>query len=135
MAEFEKGQTFLDLGATNFCGSKGKYFIGLSTANFDDDIICCFVLNTEKRMDRYRLYCNKEAQKFIIPPQTFSFITDYTSIMLHQAVVYRLKEIYDDRIKLKDLADDTLARQIKNCVNRDSISVKHYQLIRDSFKD
>jgi hypothetical protein len=135
MADFERGQTFLDLAAVNIEGSTDKYYIGLSNADYDDDIIVCFVFNTEHRMDKYHLGCNKDKQKFIIAPKTFSFIKDYTSIMLNREVCYRLEEMYSDKIQLLDKAPDELCRQIKNCIDWDFITPKHVSLIKNSFKD
>lgn len=134
MATFEKGQTFLDLGAINFYGEKGKYFIALSDAEYDDDLIVCFVMNTEKRMDKCHLHCNRELQKFIIKPNTFSFIKDYTAIMLILPCCYYLKEMYEPRIRLLDIADETLCRQIKNCIDWNEIPPKFKFLIKQSFK-
>lgn len=134
MAEFEKGQTFLDLKATNYQGTKGKYFIGLSNADYDDDIIVCFVFNTENRMDKYHLYCNSEVQKFILPPKIFPFLTNHSAIMLNQPCCYNLKEIYNDSIKLLEKADDNLSRQIKNCIDWGYIPPKFQTLIKQSFK-
>lgn len=134
MADFERGQTFFDRGACNIDGTKGKYYIGMSNASYDDDDIVCFVLNTEKRMDQHYLLCNKSKQKFIIAPRTFSFISDYTSIMLNKEVIYKLTEMYDGERRLLDKADDQLARQIKNCIDFDFITPKYHSLIKDSFK-
>lgn len=134
MAEFEVGQTFLDLKATNFKGTKGKYFIALSYAEFDDDLIISFVMNTEKMMDKYSYGCNKSDQKFVIAPRTFSFIDKDTSIMLSQPVCYELIEMYESHIKLLDKADELLCRQIKNCIDMNFISLKFAKIIRDCFK-
>jgi len=134
MAELERGQTFLDLKACNSDGTKGKFHISLSNVSFDDDILVCFVFNTEHKMSKYKLDCNPTSERFIIAPKTFSFITDFTSIMLHREVIYRLEEIYESNIKLLDIADDMLSRKIKNCICRDHISPKMYALITNSFK-
>jgi len=134
MAEFEIGQTFLDLKATNFSGTKGKYYIALSNADFDDDLIISFVMNTENRMEKYKYGCNKDAQKFVIAPKTFSFIDRDTSIMLDQPVCYKLIEIYGRSIKLLDRADETLCRQIKNCIDLNYIPVKFANIIKACFK-
>jgi hypothetical protein len=114
--------------------TKGKYFIGLSNGCFDDDLLVCFVLNTEHGMDKYKLDCNPISEKFIIPAKTFSFITDFTAIMLHREVIYYLREMYEFNIRLLDKASDVLSRQIKNCICRDHIAPKMYTLITDSFK-
>jgi len=134
MAEFDFGQTFLDKQATNFSGTKGKYYIALSNADYDDDLIICFVMNTEKFMDKYQYNCNKSAQKFIIAPNTFSFIDRDTSIMLDQPVCYKFIEMYGNNIKLLDQADETLCRQIKNCIDFNNIPPKFATLIKDCFK-
>lgn len=136
MAEFEKGLTFHDKTATNFDGEKGKYFIGLTDAEFEDDIIVSFVINTEHRMDKYRIGCNKEAEKYILEPKQFSFLKNYSSIMLDQSCGYLLKEMYEKNIELfyDDKADDNLCRRIKNCINFDSIPTKYSILIKECFK-
>jgi hypothetical protein len=134
MADFEKGQTFLDLKATNFSGTKGKYYIALSDAEDDDDRIISFVMNTENRMDKCRIGCNKKLQKYILKPGDFSFIKNYTAIMLELPVQYSLSEMYEDNIKLLDKADDNLCRQIKNCIDFNYIPVKFAQIIKTCFK-
>lgn len=134
MAEFERGQTFLDLKATNYQGTKGKYYIGLSNADYDDDVIVCFVFNTENRMDNYHLHCNDNVQKFIVGPATFSFIEKYSSIMLNLPCYYSFKAICNSSIKLLDKANDELSRQIKNCIDWSYIPLKFQPLIKQSFK-
>ncbi len=134
MADFNKGQTFLDKSATNYQGTKGKYFIALSDADDDDDLIICFVMNTEYRMDKYNWLCNKDKQRFIIKPKTFEFITDPTSIILEKEAYYKYSEMYKPNIKLLDKADDTLIRQIKNCIDWNHISVKAANIIKQCFK-
>jgi len=133
MADFNKGQTFLDLSATNFQGTKSKYFIALSNAKDEDDLVVCFVMNTEHRMDKYHLLCNKSKQRFIIKPETFSFIKYYTSIMLVKEVFYQYSEFYKDNIKLLDIANETLIRQIKNCIDWKFLTPKAAKLIKESF--
>ena len=134
MADFEKGQTFIDKQAVNLDQTKAKYFIGMCNAEYDDDLIVCFVMNTEKRMDQYHLNCNKEACRFIIEPSTFSFITKPTSIMLKREWIYKMSELYNSNIKLLDKADETLARQIKNCIDWNHIMLKSKKLIIVSFR-
>ncbi|MGA2298774.1 MAG: hypothetical protein ABSG15_14600 [FCB group bacterium] len=134
MAEFERGQTFLDKKAINFDGTKGKYFIALSNAESSDDEVVCFVMNTENRMDKYKLNCNKKPGKFIIKPATFSFIKNYTSIMLNKEAYYTLDELCDKNIDLRDVAEDKLQREIKNCIDFDYLLPKGTKLIKDSFK-
>lgn len=134
MADFKKGQLFLDQSATNLQGTKSKYFIAMSNANDADDLIVCFVMNTEHRMEKYHLNCNRDAQRFILPPKTFSFISDFTSIMLVKEVFYQYHEMYGDNIRLFEIANDTLLRQIKNCVDWNYISSKARRIIQESFK-
>ena len=95
MADIEIGQTFLDFSATSYQGVKAKYFIVMSRADDIDDEFACFVMNTERRMDKYKLNCNKSVKKFIIVPGTFSFISNYTSIMLSRPCLYKYKEIFE----------------------------------------
>lgn len=135
MAEFEIGQTFLDLKSTNLYVQKAKYFISLSSADNEDDEIVCFVMNTENKMEKYHVGCNRQAQKFILLPDSLSFIINPTSIMLAEPARYYFREIYENNIKLLDKADLLLCRQIKNCINWDYISVKFANLIDASFKD
>ena len=134
MAEFDIGQTFLDKRAVNFYREKSKYFIALSSANYDDDPIICFSMNTEKRMDKYHYNCNKKHQRFIIKPNVFSFIKNNTSIMLDSPCQYFLKEMYLDQIKLLDKAEELLCRQIKNCIDWNYIESKFAKLIKACFK-
>lgn len=134
MAEFDIGQTFFDKKAVNLDHQKGKYFIALSSAEDLDDEIVCFVMNTETRMDRYKVGCNKNHDKYIIEPGTFSFIKKNTSIMLAQPARYFLYEIYGNDIILYEKADSLLCRQIKNCLNWNNIIIKFAKLIKESFK-
>ena len=134
MTDYEKGQTFLDLKATNYSGTKGKYFIALNDADDDDDPIIAFVMNTENRMDQFRVGCNKKFQKYILQPGDFSFIKNHTAIMLELPQLYTLAEMYDNNIKLLDKADDNLCRQIKNCIDFNYIPVKFAQIIKTCFK-
>ena len=134
MADFNKGQTFLDIAAVNYYSSKPKYFITMSDADYDDDLIVCFVMNTEHRTDKYRVGCNKDYQRFIIEPGTFSFVTEHTSIMLLRESLYKYSEMYGDKIKLLDIAGDLLVRQIRNCIDWNNLTAKATRLIKDSFK-
>jgi hypothetical protein len=134
MAEFDRGQTFLDLAATNIDGTKGKYFIALSFAEYEDDEIVCFVMNTERRIENYTLNCNRTKGKFVIKPGTFKFITEHTSIMLKKEIYYKLEEILSSKIKLLDIAEDKLQREIKNCIYFNYLLPKGTKLIKQSFK-
>lgn len=134
MADFNKGQTFLDIKATNYQGIKPKYFIAMSDANDEDDIVVCFFMNTEHRMEKYNLNCNRASGRFIIATGTFSFIKEPTSIILSKEVHYKYSEMYGSNIKLLDAAKEILLRQIKNCINFDDISVNSAKIIKDCFK-
>lgn len=135
MAEFEKGQFFFDHKASNFQGQKGKYFIALTDAECDDDWIVCFVLNTERRMDLHNVDCNKNVQKFILTPNNFSFVKNYTAIMLSLPCCYQLIEMYKDNIKLlNDKADEVICRRIKNCIDLNQITIKLAKLIKECYK-
>ena len=70
MAVFNKGQTFIDHKAIDLTGIKPKYFIALSSADDPDDMVVCFVMNTEHRMDKYHFNCNKKDLRFIIQSNT-----------------------------------------------------------------
>jgi hypothetical protein len=135
MVEFKRGQTFLDHKAVDFSGNqKAKYFIGLSNAYDPEDEIVCFVMNTENHFSKYHLWCNHGYHRFIIPPTTFTFIVEHTSIMLNKEAVYTLGELMQSDKKLLDIASDDLSRQIKNCIDWRFIIPKRKQLIMNSFK-
>jgi hypothetical protein len=135
MAEFEKGQFFFDKTATNYQGSKGKYFIGLTDANDGDDIIVSFVLNTENNFQKYNLNCNRDIQKYILTPNQFSFLKNYTSIMLSVPRKYTFEEMCESHIDiLKDIADEKVCRQIKNCIDMDLIEPIFANPIKECFK-
>ncbi len=135
MVEFERGQFFLDHQATNYQGQKGKYFIALTDAECDDDLIVCFVLNTERRMELHTLDCNKEVQKYILAPNSFSFVRDHSAIMLSLPCCYKLIEMYKDNIQiLNDKADEVLCRRIKNCIDLNQIIIKFAKIIKECYK-
>lgn len=135
MAEFERGQTFIDLKSSNINQTKAKYFIALSNANYEDDEIICFVMNTEQRMNLFNYDCNKNAGKFIIPNGTFKFIDRDTSIMLRTETYFLFSEILNSSsIKLLEIADEQLQRKIKNCIDFNFIPPKAKKIILDSFK-
>lgn len=133
MAELELGRTFCDRKATNIDGRKPKHYIALAIANFDDDMVPCFVCNTEHRMENYSLGCNQQHERFVIPPRTFAWVTDFTSVMLNKEYWYTLEEILGPDIVLAEKANDNFLRQVKNCINKDSISQKAYSLICSAF--
>lgn len=135
MPLFEVGTTFLDHRAINIKGTNPKYFLALNNADDKDDIIVSFVFNTEHRMDLYHVGCNKEKQKFVVAPKSFSFISDYSSIMLAVPTYYQLEEIIDiPSMKIFEKANDKLLREIKNCLDMKNVSLKFHHLIKDSFK-
>lgn len=135
MPLFEAGTTFLDHRAFNIQGEKAKYFIGMNNADTEDDVIIAFVFNTEHRMDLYHVGCNKEKQKYVVEPKSFSFISAHSSIMLSVPEYYQLKEIIDkDSVKIFEKATDRLAREIKNCLDLKNVSAKFYHLIKESFR-
>ncbi len=134
MPLFEAGTTFLDHRAPNIQGEKAKYFIGLNNADDEDDVIVTFVFNTEHRMDLYHPGCNKEKQKFVLKPKEINYLIEHTSIMLSIPCYYQLNEIINSRlIKILDKVSDTLARQIKNCLDLKNVTSKFHHLIKESF--
>ncbi len=133
MADIEIGQTFLDLKATNYQGTKRKYFIAMSRADCIGDSFACFVMNTEDYKDKYRLWCNKTKGKFLIAPGTFSFIDRYTSIMLFSPCIYKFEEMFQENIKILDIAPPTICKHIKNCIDWNNIQRKIACLIKTSF--
>lgn len=134
MPLFEAGRTFLDKKATNLDGTKSKYFIGMNDADFFDDLIACFVFNTEHRMDLLgNLGCNKDKLKYVLEPGKLPFIKSYTSVDLYPRI-YKLQEIVDNSniIELEKM-DEITARCIKNCIDVKLIPAKAWTLIKDSF--
>jgi hypothetical protein len=135
MPLFEAGTTFLFYRTSSMQGTKSKYFIGFSNADEEDDIVVSFVFNTEHMMNKHNLGCNKSKQKFIIAPQTFSFIKEHTSIMLAIPQIYKLSEIINSKnCKILEKANDLQIRQIKNCIDWDYIPVKFQPLIKSITK-
>ncbi len=131
MADIEIGQTFVDLHSTNlFQGDKAKYFITMSCADCEGDEFVCFVMNTERMMKKYHLNCNKSKQKFIIPPDTFSFITDNTAFMLARPAIYKYEEMYESHIRLLEVAPVLLCSQIKNCIDWNFIPPRISKMMR-----
>ena len=136
MAEFERGQTFIDLKSPNIQGTKPKYFIALNNADFDDDLIICFVMNTEHHFSKYHLKCNKEKSRYILKAKDLTFITDYTSIILNLPHRFTLEEIANSsHIKLEEIAPELMQREIKNCIDFGYIREDWAKLIKESFKN
>lgn len=132
---FIKGTIFIDKKSTNIQGIKPKYFIGLNNANDDDDRITCFVLNTEDYPDKLVEGCNKEKEKFYIPPNTFDFLRNHTVIMLNRASYYYMEELISKtEITILETVTEVLARQIKNCINKNNIEEFGWKNIVQSFK-
>lgn len=134
MADINIGQTFIDHHATNYYGEKSKYFVALSCADCPGDEFVCFVMNTEKQMEKYKLWCNKWKQKFIIPPGTLSFVSKETAVMLANPLLYRYDEILNSsHIKLLDVAPVVLFKQIKNCIDWNYIPRMMSEKIKAAF--
>ena len=133
---FVKGTIFIDRKATSIQGIKPKYFIGLNNANDNDDRITCFVLNTENFPDRLTEGCHKEKEKFYILPDKFSFLPNHTVIMLNRAYYYHLEEIISKtEITTLVTVSEILARQIKNCIDKNNIEELGWNNISQSFKN
>ena len=139
MAEFEKGQIFLDLKATNFDHPEGKskYFLAMNDVNDEDDLIICFSINTEHRLDLYNVGCNaKPKAKYILIPGLHPEIKKHSYMLMNTTCQYSFGELINDsKIKLfnEKLSDEKL-RQINNCIDKDSIVVKHLNIIKEAFK-
>jgi hypothetical protein len=136
MPDIEKGDTFLDIYASNIQGEKPKYFLCMNEAEELDDKIVCFVMNTERRMDIHTLGCNSNVGKFIIEPGTLDFIKVHTGILLSIARTYTLEEILSNNkiIQLDKITDHELLRRIKNCIDFDDLLPHETVLIKESFK-
>jgi hypothetical protein len=78
--------------------------------------------------------CLKNDGKFIITPNTFSFIHKNTSIMLKLDVYYKFNDKFLNKIELYEIADEILQRQIKNCIDFDNLRPLGTRLIKESFK-
>ncbi|MBD3338069.1 MAG: hypothetical protein GF353_03100 [Candidatus Lokiarchaeota archaeon] len=135
MPTFEKGQTFLLTKSEKLLKrTKPKYFISLSDADSEDDIVVCFVMNTEHDFRNLSINCNKRVQKFILSPNIFSFLDRPTAIDLALPQGFTLSELLDNnQIRLFEIADDVLCRQIKNCIDWNFIAPKFQRLIKDCF--
>ena len=138
MATIDRGQFFLHHHAIKDGKQKAKYFIALTEGELDDDRVICFVLNTENRMDLYRVGCNKNKQKFVLYNEIhrFEFLEKPSSIMLDEPCCYWVKEFYEDKITiLRDKADEKLCREIKNCIDEGYILPSLMKQIRDNYKN
>jgi hypothetical protein len=134
MPILERGQTFINHTSTLGEITKAKYFIAMNNADNDNDPVVCFVFNTENYEQYYKHQCIKPLVKFNIEPNTFSFIKNYTSIMLKIPVDYKLHELFKSNIDFLDKADELLQRQIKNCIDFGYLLPKHAELIKSAFK-
>lgn len=107
----------------------------MTSADFDDDWVVCFVINTEHRMDQMTSTgCNKERLAYVLEPGQFSFITKYSSVYLI-ATQYTLSDILNsDSIVLLETAPDELCRKIKNCCDKDNIEVKFMKMLNEEYK-
>lgn len=138
MATIEKGQFFLDHKAIKDGQSKAKFFIALTEAELDDEKIVCFVINTEKRMDIYQVLCNRKKQKFVLSPDIhkFSFLENFSSIMLDEPCFYFVNEFYEDGLDLlDDIAEETLCRQINNCIDIGYLLPGFTKLLKENYKN
>lgn len=137
MATIEKGQFFLDHKALKQGKTKAKYFIVLNDGEIDDDELVCIVLNTEHRMDLYHVGCNKEKQKFVLykDQHNFNFLKEPSSLILDEPRIYLVGEFYLDNILiLDDIADETLCRQINNCIDYKHLLPKVSKLLKNCYK-
>jgi hypothetical protein len=137
MGIIEKGLFFWDPHATKNFEENDKYFIVMSDGEYEDDILICFSLNTEKRMDIYHVGCNKGKAKFILSPDKykFSFLKKFTALNLHTPSQYKVSELFNDEIKVyeHDKANEELLRQIKNCIDEGYLLPREIELIKKSF--
>ncbi len=137
MAIIEKGLFFWDPHAIRDFKENDKYFIIITDGNYEDDLLVCFSLNTEKRMDKYNVLCNRRSAKFILSPDIhkFSFLKKFTSLNLDEPCLYSVKELFENHIKIleQDKAGIELLRQIKNCIDYGYLLPKHIALIKASF--
>lgn len=137
MGIIEKGLFFLDYHATRDFKEKAKFLIVFTDGEYEDDVLVCFSLNTEQRMDLYHVGCNKKKAKFILSPdlQKFSFLDKFTYIKLDEPLFYSVEELFGQNIKIfeKDKADIELLRQIKNCIDTGYLLTRQIELIKNSF--
>ncbi len=135
---FLPGTIFIDHKAAAITGiaeQKAKYFIGMNAADDDEDRIVCFVLSTENNPEKLKPGCNKDRAKFFSPMGTFKFQTRPTSVMLHRAAYYHLREIIESgTINTVETVSDMIARQIRNCIDKNDIEEFGWELIRDSLR-
>jgi len=137
MDTIKKGLFFLDYQAQRDFKKKAKYFIVFTDGDLLDDELVCFSLNTEHRMDLYRILCNKNKAKFILSSSVhkFSFLTEFSTLMLNEPCIYRVEELFSDRFEVfeNDIASIELLRQIRNCIDDGYLLPKHILLIKNSF--
>ena len=136
MPEIERGRTFIDFESVSFNKKKPKFFITMNDADYDDDILVCFVMNSEKQREERNLSynCNRLKGKFVIQEGVFSFITHDTSIMLKTPNYLKLEYIIGGNTKLYEIAPELIQRQIKNCLDFGYIQPQYAELIKKSFK-
>ncbi len=127
---FESGTIFFDSRAVNYQGSKAKYFLGVNSVDDFEDVIICFVFNTENALNNLKEGCNKDKEKFLFIQKELSFQTDPTSLMLNRAIYYHLKEIFENHIKPLETISDIRLKQIKNCIDKSNIIIKYQSLLR-----
>lgn len=137
MAIIEKGTFFLDLHATKNFEENDKFMLVMSEAEFEDDVLLCFSLNTEHRMDLYHVGCNGRKAKFILSPDLdkFSFLKRFTYLKLDEPLIYKVKELFEDSIKVyeSDKANEILLRQINNCIDRGYLTPKQVEILKQTY--
>lgn len=106
----------------------------MNDCEYEDDDIVSFVFNTETQIKPLSAGCNPTKEKFFFPTNEFSFQKHATSLMLNRAYYFNLKEILSDKIKVLETISDKRCREIKNCINKDSIEEDGWVLIRTSFR-
>lgn len=134
MATIDCGQFFLDHNASKNFQQKAKYFIALSDADDEDDIMICFVINT----DKFNLpaHCNKNKNKYVLDPKIhcFSFLKHKSSIMLSEPCFYKAGELINTNsiTILNDVADENLQREISNCIDKNNITQRFLKYLKYS---
>lgn len=106
----------------------------MNDCEYEDDEVVSFVFNSETQIKPLSAGCNPSKEKFFFPTNEFSFQKHATSLMLNRAYYYSIKELYSDNIKIFETIPDKRCREIKNCINKDSIEEFGWELIRSSFK-
>jgi hypothetical protein len=128
------GTVFLDKKAVSIQGIKPKYFLGMNDVDDEDDKIVAFVFNTENNPGKYKDGCNFDHERFLFSDNLFSFQSRPTSLMLNRTYFYKCIEVLGNDIKILETIDEIVARQVKNCINKENIEEFAWELINKSFK-